>query len=1087
MLSRRIMKRIIFLSLFICCLIPPSFGQIPIVLDLPNEAAEGFTQSGPETAVLTFFAPGQPYVYVKGDFTNWNNSLMNITPDGNYHWKEINNLNQGEEYRYQYVVGVNGIESADPYSSKILDEWNDQYIPETVYPNLLDYPFQANYPVSTFHMNAPEFSWSDASFTKPQRNKLTIYELLIRDFTEESSYQGVIHRLDYLQNLGINAIELMPCSEFDGNESWGYNTNFFMASDKYYGSARKLKELINEAHQRGIAIIMDVVFNHSFGLNPHVRVYNNAADGFGQVSDDSPWLNSQATHPFSIGADYNHESGNTKKFVKDALSFWIEEFHIDGFRFDLSKGFTQNYTLGNVGAWNQYDQSRVNILNEYAAHVWGLNPDTYMILEHLSDNPEEQSLAGAGFLIWGGMHTDFKNGAIGYGSNLDYASYQNRGYAFANLINYMVSHDEERLMYECLNFGNNYNGYNITEEATALQRMELVHAFFLSIPGPKMMWMFDELGYDLSINDCGNGTIDGNCRTANKPVLWEYADEPNRVKLYKTIKALNYIRNNHEVIHTSNFSMDAGGLQKRINLYGSDMNMLVIGNFDVATGFISPNFPQTGTWFNYMTGESFNVSNTTEAWILAPGEFYILTDQQLPTPDLDGASGIFVAPGCTDLDAANYDAQADEDDGSCMYQLTFRLGTQGITVSPLGMHIAGNFQGWDPSTTLMTEVSTDIWEYSLTVGSGDIIEYKYINGNDWPDGEVVSSSCGVSDGLGGYNRGWVTAASDDVIPIHCFDSCSECSAPNVSLTFQVDMNNETISPNGVWVTGNFLSEIALTDWLPNELIMTDTDLDGIYEVTVLVPGNFTYEYKFVNGLEFIRKEASTEFDACGVDDGFGGFNRTVVVGYDDVITPLVCFGSCEICGFVPDLFVDVTFRVDMYNQTLSPDGVRIAGAFQGWDPSSTLMNNVSGNLWEITLTLEINSTYEFKYVNGNSWGEDELIPLGCQQNGNRFCFVAEDDLILDVVCFEECSACEGCTDLSAENYNPNALIDDGSCILNPSNYCGDCTLWDDTLQICVVDPECDLGNVCYGDYNGDGAVNVSDLGGFLSAFGSLCE
>ena len=75
------------------------------------------------------------------------------------------------------------------------------------------------------------------------------------------------------------------------------------------------------------------------------------------------------------------------------------------------------------------------------------------------------------------------------------------------------------------------------------------------------------------------------------------------------------------------------------------------------------------------------------------------------------------------------------------------------------------------------------------------------------------------------------------------------------------MNNETISPDGVWVTGNFLSEIALTDWLPNELIMTDADQDGIYEVTVLVPGNFTYEYKFVNGLEFISKEASTEFDA----------------------------------------------------------------------------------------------------------------------------------------------------------------------------------------------------------------------------------
>ncbi len=125
--------------------------------------------------------------------------------------------------------------------------------------------------------------------------------------------------------------------------SLGYNPMFYFAPDKYYGTADKLKEFIDECHQRGIAVILDQVFNHSFGQNPQVRMYseNGAA---GPPTAENPWFNVQAQHPFNVGYDYNHDSPHTQEFVESKSPFWIEEYKFDGFRFDLSKGFTQNFS-----------------------------------------------------------------------------------------------------------------------------------------------------------------------------------------------------------------------------------------------------------------------------------------------------------------------------------------------------------------------------------------------------------------------------------------------------------------------------------------------------------------------------------------------------------------------------------------------------------------------------------------------------------------------------------------------------------------------------------------------------------------------
>ncbi len=157
---------------------------------------------------------------------------------------------------------------ADPYSEKILDPANDGGISASVYPGLKPYPAGQSGIVSVLQTAAPAYTWRNNSFTGADKKNLIIYEVLLRDFTDAHSWQTMIDTLSYIQRLGINAIELMPVTEFEGNDSWGYNPSFSFAPDKYYGTKNKLKEFIDYCHSKNISVIMDVVPNHCYGHSP---------------------------------------------------------------------------------------------------------------------------------------------------------------------------------------------------------------------------------------------------------------------------------------------------------------------------------------------------------------------------------------------------------------------------------------------------------------------------------------------------------------------------------------------------------------------------------------------------------------------------------------------------------------------------------------------------------------------------------------------------------------------------------------------------------------------------------------------------
>lgn len=594
----------------------------------PENVKDGIGIDGSSIS-FSLFAPYKNFVYLLGDFNNWKvDAAYQMkkdvrSADSTVFWITLTGL-PDSLMGFQYFVDGE-IRIADAYSELILDPWNDSWISETVYPNLKHYPEgKTDFPVAVVDPTPPVFTWTDESYTKPDKDDLVIYELLLRDWSYAHSYQSLIDSINYFKRLGITAIELMPVCEFEGNESWGYNPSFYFALDKYYGTATKFKEFVNLCHHNGIAVILDVVYNHATGQNPMIRLYNEGT--YGAPTSENPWFNTVAKHPFNVFNDADHESIHTKYILDRVNRFWIEEYHVDGYRFDLSKGFTQTDYGSDVNAWGHYDAGRVAILKRMADKIWETDSTAYIILEHFADNTEEVVLSDYGMMLWGNMNHNFGEASMGYlgSSDLSWVYHGTRGWNWRHLIGYMESHDEERLTYKDKEYGNSSGTYNIKYETIALDRMELSAVFLLSIPGPKMIWQFGELGYDYSINYNG--------RVGSKPIKWEYYREPDRKAVYDLYSIMNFLRANYSVFGSaSGVELDVGnGVgAKRIKLSGTGPNVVILGNFDVVAQTATPAFHHAGIWYEYFRDDTLTVSNTNEGIILAPGEYRIYTDQKL--------------------------------------------------------------------------------------------------------------------------------------------------------------------------------------------------------------------------------------------------------------------------------------------------------------------------------------------------------------------------------------------------------------------------------------------------------------------------
>ena len=559
----------------------------------PLGAEYGVTIQG-TSATFMLYAPGKSSVHLLGDFNNYSaTSASKMKRDGDDFWITIDNLVAGKEYGYQYLID-NSIRVGDPYSEMILDPWNDKYI-GSAYPNLKSYPSNTSDIVSVFEIAPEPYKWSIANFDRPAKNSLAIYELHIRDFTNEGTIKAAAAKLDYLKTLGINAIELMPIQEFDGNDSWGYNPCFYFAPDKAYGTKDDYKYFIDECHKRGIAVILDIVINHATGLFPWAKMWWDSGNNV--TSNDNPFFNVYAPHDFSVYHDFNHLYPMTRKYFKDVLQYWLYEYKIDGYRFDLAKGLVQNPASYDAGG---YSSERIGIIKEYADAIRAVEQDAYIILEHFCDYWEEQELANyRDILLWNNQCNPFYQTVMGYDSDSNFYD----DFAWGR-VSYPESHDEERQAYKAITWGNSYVKSDWSRISKHLQGIYCLH--FLT-PYPKMMWQFGELAYDYS--------IEYNGRTGHKPVCWSYYNDTNRRALYDAMsKAISW-RTSHEQMYsydgvspTLHVGDDSFGGKHLI--YSTDHgSVIVVCNFRNEHISFDISVPKSGTWRNLMTGSSVTLGS----------------------------------------------------------------------------------------------------------------------------------------------------------------------------------------------------------------------------------------------------------------------------------------------------------------------------------------------------------------------------------------------------------------------------------------------------------------------------------------------
>ncbi len=268
-----------------------------------------------EGVAFRVWAPHADAVFVAGTFNDWSTDAHPMKREADGYWfADIETAAIGHEYRYRIVSGDKQIMRLDPYARQVTNSIGNAVIHD------------------------PEFDWSGDEYHLPAINELVVYEMHLGTFhndedSKTDKFTEAIRKLDHLQRLGVNAIEVMPLAEFAGSLSWGYNPASVFAVESDYGGPVGFKRFVKSVHQAGLGVILDVVYNHFGPSDLDLWQFDgwseNDRGGIYFYNDwraETPW---GATRP-----DYGRKE--VRQFIHDNALMWLDEYHVDGLRMDMT-------------------------------------------------------------------------------------------------------------------------------------------------------------------------------------------------------------------------------------------------------------------------------------------------------------------------------------------------------------------------------------------------------------------------------------------------------------------------------------------------------------------------------------------------------------------------------------------------------------------------------------------------------------------------------------------------------------------------------------------------------------------------------